>query len=276
MITIHKDPFSISILTCLSFTTCSSFKLLSWNIDGLDERDLEERTTAVYQTILLKQPDFVFLQEVVRASAAILEKKLKSKYHLFAPIHPPQHYYVMILVKRDADLRVGVFDSKTFPGSVMGRQLVQLPVSCRGLDILLMTSHLESMKDHSGERKNQLRTAFGVMTETQREKVCIFGGDLNVREAEVKSVKVPKNTIDVWEACGADHNSMYTWDVSANDNLNWSYPNKPKTRYDRIYLAPSDGKLRPTKFELVGQDRLHECGRFPSDHWGLWAEFAQL
>lgn len=155
----------------------------------------------------------------------------------------------------------------------MGRQLVQLPLSYHGVSLLLVTSHLESMKDYARERKTQLRTAFDVMVENQKDKVCIFGGDLNVREAEVRSVKVPEGVVDVWEACGADPSTQYTWDVKNNDNLDWSFPNRPQARYDRIYISPSDGKLRPTRFELVGQDRLDSCGRFPSDHWGLWVEF---
>jgi tyrosyl-DNA phosphodiesterase 2 len=130
------------------------------------------------------------------------------------------------------------------------------------------------LKDHSAERKAQLRTAFGVIVANQKEKkFCIFGGDLNVREAEVKSVKVPESVVDVWEACGSDRAMQYTWDVKNNDNLAWPYPNRPQARYDRVYCTSSGAKLRPTRFELVGQDRLHQCGRFPSDHWGLWVEF---
>ena len=252
----------------------SSFRLLSWNIDGLDGRDLEERTTAVCQTILLKQPDVVFLQEVIAPSLSILQQKLKSQYHFFAPTDAPEHYFVVILVKQDPLLVPGPLTITPFSGSRMGRQLLQLPLSLQGVELFLMTSHLESLKDHSAERKAQLRTAFGVMVAKQKEKkFCIFGGDLNVREAEVKSVKVPESVVDVWEACGSDHAMQYTWDVKNNDNLAWPYPNRPQARYDRVYCTSSGAKLRPTRFELVGQDRLHQCGRFPSDHWGLWVEF---
>ena len=225
------------------------------------------------QTILLKQPDVVYLQEVIAPTLTILQQKL-SQYHCFAPTKPPDHYFVVILVKQDSRLVPGSLSITPFPGSRMGRQLLQLPLSLQGLELLLMTSHLESLKDHSAERKAQLRTAFGVMVAKQKEKkVCIFGGDLNVREAEVKSVKVPESVVDVWEACGSDHATQFTWDVKNNDNLTWPYPNRPQARYDRVYYTASDGKLTPTRFELVGQDRLQQCGRFPSDHWGLWVEF---
>ena len=226
------------------------------------------------QTILLKQPDVVYLQEVIAPTLTLLQQKLKSQYHCFAPTNPPEHYFVVIMVKQDSRLVPGSLAITPFHGSQMGRQLLQLPLSLQGLELLLMTSHLESLKDHAVERKAQLRTAFGVMVANQKEKkVCIFGGDLNVREAEVKSVKVPENVIDVWQACGSDHATQFTWDVKNNDNLTWPYPNRPQARYDRVYCTVSDGKLTPTQFELVGQDRLHHCDRFPSDHWGLWVEF---
>ena len=40
-------------------------RLLSWNIDGLDEEDKTERTEEVCRIILLKRPHVVYLQEVV-------------------------------------------------------------------------------------------------------------------------------------------------------------------------------------------------------------------
>ena len=255
------------------FYLCRALRLLSWNIDGLDERDLDERTTAVCQTILLKQPHVVFLQEVIGPTLSILQQKL-PKYSIFAPTVPPEHYFVVILVKRDRDLVPGSLACHSFPGSRMGRQLIKLPLSFSGVDYLLLTSHLESMKDYSAERKAQLRATFDAMVRARGEgKICIFGGDLNVREAEVKSVKVPDGVIDAWEACGSDKESKFTWDLKTNDNLNWPYPGRPQARYDRVYCTSPTGRLRPTNFELVGQDRLHNCNRFPSDHWGMWVEF---
>lgn len=94
-----------------------------------------------------------------------------------------------------------------------------------------------------------------------------------MRDWEVESVGLPERCIDVWEACGSQKEHRYTWDVSANDNLDWPYPNRPKLRFDRLYLSPSDSQLLPKSFALVGKERLPGIGRFPSDHWGMWAEF---
>lgn len=268
------------------FTTCAhacrTLQLLSWNIDGLDERDLEERTTAVCQTVLLKQPHVILLQEVIRPTLLLLQQKLQSQYHIFTPSNPPEHYFAAILVRKDSrgSILPGSFSANTFPGTRMGRQLLELPLSFYGVDFLILTSHLESMKDYSGERKEQLRAAFDAMLRGRSEgKLCVFGGDLNVREAEVKSVRVPDGVLDAWQACGGARDTKFTWDLKENDNLDWPYPSRPQARYDRIYsTAPAGGgcggggggQLRPVVFELVGQDRLYNCGRFPSDHFGLW------
>ena len=104
-------------------------------------------------------------------------------------------------------------------------------------------------------------------------RISIFGGDLNLREEEIGRDDLPEDGVDVWEDSGRQKDHQYTWDVSENDNLDWPYPNRPKKRFDRVYLNPDDGALQPKNFELVGKERLQRCGRFPSDHWGLWIEF---
>ena len=50
----------------------------------------------------------------------------------------------------------------------------------------IMTSHLESTKSHAGERKRQLQAAFKHMQESPSERTIVFGGDLNLRDKEVK------------------------------------------------------------------------------------------
>ena len=52
-----------------------TFKLLSWNLDGLDDENLEERTEAVLATIISKTPDVVLLQEVVEDSLNVFQSK---------------------------------------------------------------------------------------------------------------------------------------------------------------------------------------------------------
>lgn len=49
----------------------------------------------------------------------------------------------------------------------------------------LITSHLESGKEHDKERKQQLQAAFRCVNVAPDESTAMFGGDLNLRDKEV-------------------------------------------------------------------------------------------
>ena len=49
--------------------------VLSWNVDGLDERNILERTRNVCHIINNRKPDAVFLQEVITQTLAIYQSK---------------------------------------------------------------------------------------------------------------------------------------------------------------------------------------------------------
>ena len=63
---------------------------------------------------------------------------------------------------------------------------ILLQCTVKGLKFLLMTSHLESTKDHAKERKNQLKQSLGHMMAADHDATVIFGGDLNLRDKEVQ------------------------------------------------------------------------------------------
>ena len=71
--------------TPAAFNERREFKLLTWNVDGLDQRNLVERTKAVCQIISRHQPDVVFLQEVVQDSLPIFESSCSGYSNL--PFH---------------------------------------------------------------------------------------------------------------------------------------------------------------------------------------------
>ena len=252
-------------------------RLLSWNIDGLDEKNTKERTEEVCRIILLKRPHLVFLQEIVSNTQAILVQKLGHVYSLSVNPAPPAHYYPVILINHKCgDIVVnGKLTVFEFPGSSMGRHLLQMNITFHGVSLQIITTHLESMKDYAAERKRQLKICFDeVVKHTRRGKICIFGGDLNVRDHELKNL-IPERTVDVWQACGSALEEKFTWDMTVNNNLSWEGRFKPKLRFDRLYFTPHDmDTARPVKFELIGKDRVADCERYPSDHWGLWAEFS--
>lgn len=248
-----------------------------------------DRARAVCCFIKAKLPHAVFLQEVINSTWAEIVKMLSDTYDCYSS-NAEIGYYVAILVHKSTVKSSGSVECLEFSSSQMGRQLFQLQVRFAGADILLLTSHLESTKEPacSQARKRQLRVAFNVMKEACAKDpglTCLFGGDLNLRDNEVQSVGLPPGMVDVWEACGSPLDQKYTWDIKTNDNLDWKFPHKPSCRFDRLYLMPEKGaglEIPPAdpkgeRFILVGKARLSKCGgRFPSDHWGMWAEFEVL
>ncbi|KAJ9581006.1 hypothetical protein L9F63_023817 [Diploptera punctata] len=66
----HQMAWSKAMVKALNYGQPTSeppskFKFISWNLDGLDERNLKKRTKAVCKIIFMEQPDIVFLQELI-------------------------------------------------------------------------------------------------------------------------------------------------------------------------------------------------------------------
>lgn len=251
-------------------------RVLSWNIDGLDQRNLTERTTAACDVILKEDPDVVCLQEVVPDSAALVLTKFPSdRYQAF--FGGDSGYFTAVLLKRSTCF----YDDHQvtpFPGSVMGRNLIAVNANVKGLDFTLMTAHLESTAEHAAERQSQLRRALAEMTSAPAAHNVLFGGDLNLRDKDVQAVKgLPSGVVDVWADTGSKADTKYTWDMQLNDNLHFD-GFSPRCRFDRFLFRPSTGVggggvAKPILFQTVGRERIPTCRRYPSDHWGILAHF---
>ena len=114
------------------------------------------------------------------------------------------------------------------------------------------------------------------MTNIGENAAVILGGDLNLRDEELKDIGgIPDGISDAWILSGSDPMRKFTWDMTQNDNKEFNGKWKPKCRFDRVYYRAScDGNLKISKFEFVGKERLGSCDRFPSDHWGILSEFS--
>ncbi|XP_039072660.1 tyrosyl-DNA phosphodiesterase 2 isoform X2 [Hyaena hyaena] len=56
----------------------STFSFITWNIDGLDLNNLQERARGVCSYLTLYSPDVVFLQEVIPPYCSYLKKRANS------------------------------------------------------------------------------------------------------------------------------------------------------------------------------------------------------
>ncbi|NXG42714.1 TYDP2 phosphodiesterase, partial [Psilopogon haemacephalus] len=249
----------------------SSFSLLTWNIDGLDVGNLIDRARGVCTYLTLYSPDVVFLQEVVPPHLGLLQKRLSSYTIIPGNI---DGYFTAIMLKKSR-VKLLKHEIIPFPTTSMMRNLLVVHVRVSGVELCLMTSHLESTKTHSKERVKQLEIVLKRMQEEPESTTVIFGGDTNLRDSEVAKLgKLPGTVVDIWELLGKPEHCRYTWDTTANSNLGAAY--KCKTRFDRLYLRPAaaeEGCVTPQSMDLVGLEKL-DCGRFPSDHWGLLCNFS--
>ncbi|CAF4593928.1 unnamed protein product [Rotaria sp. Silwood2] len=98
------------------------FKLLSWNIDGLDEQEntIEIRTRGVIDVIKREEPDAVFLQEVIPIAFDLI-RNLLPEYDSYTG--NTQGYFVVILTRREL-LKVQNIEIIKYPGTNMERNLL--------------------------------------------------------------------------------------------------------------------------------------------------------
>lgn len=161
-----------------------------------------------------------------------------------------------------------------FVNSNMGRYMTKLDVTSNAKSFTFITSHLESLKDASKERKNQLKICFDTILNEDKDKFVIFAGDLNIREQEIKELGIPNTIKDAWIENGSDYNKRFTWNLEKNNNLEMPNGSKPKARYDRMYYRNSEkGNLKLESFELCGTEKIEACDLFPSDHFGIICSF---
>ncbi|CAF4414920.1 unnamed protein product, partial [Rotaria sp. Silwood2] len=161
------------------------FKLLSWNIDGLDEQEntIEIRTRGVIDVIKREEPDAVFLQEVIPIAFDLI-RNLLPEYDSYTG--NTQGYFVVILTRREL-LKVQNIEIIKYPGTNMERNLLIVHTMYKNsIEIDLMTSHHESGTEEiaSKERIEQLKLCFKHMLDSPSHRIVLFGGDLNIREKE--------------------------------------------------------------------------------------------
>lgn len=255
-------------------STNFNFTVLSWNVDGLDGRNILERTRHICNIINSRKPDVAFLQEVIRDTLPVYQSKCPGYTCKYGPTRA---YFNVMLLKNSTVKPTSELQCIHFQSTQMGRHFLCQPAQIKSkIEVVLMTSHLESTMDCKAERIRQLQKVLKSITEQPDQVTVVFGGDTNLRDTEVKSIGgLPDGVMDAWEMCGRPKEAEFTWDTQFNDNLERSSSRKPRLRFDRFFVRDGQGENRLTQncFELVGLERLPSCQRFASDHWGIWCEF---
>ncbi|XP_064117055.1 tyrosyl-DNA phosphodiesterase 2-like isoform X2 [Macrobrachium nipponense] len=248
----------------------SFFSVVSWNIDGLEEENLRNRIKGVVEVLKKEAPDVVYLQEVIPATFTYLKENLPQYMFLAGD---DDGYFTATLLKTS---RVNYDHHMVLPfhNTVMDRNLLCIQVHIGNVKLSLLNTHLESLREYSNKRKEQMKICFEKIKSSPSSVTTIFGGDLNARDHEVDATK-DTSILDLWEVCGRRPASCWTWNMA--ENTNKTIPNKPKCRFDRLYIKQSSlDHIRPDEFRLIGKEKVPGRPCFPSDHWGIFVNFKVL
>ena len=251
---------------------------ITFNIDGLSDRNRELRTKAVCKIILDTKADIIFLQEVIHSTAEIIREQLAVTHEIISGEgykNFPSKYFTLSLFRKDT-VKLNSHKVIDYELSVMTRNMLTANVTINGVTINLLNTHLESTKDYSSIRITQFQECYyEFVKKCSKDEPVIIAGDLNMRDKELADAGgLPPDLIDVWVATGSKRECEFTWDMTRNDNLDANFGKyRPRCRFDRILLREPPFKLIPTHFNLIGIERLkpHVC--FPSDHWGILCIF---
>ena len=241
-------------------------RILSWNLFGLSDRHLDERTEAAMFIALLggrpeqvlarsnprppPPPEVLMFQEVTeRTLHAHLRPHLRAAGYTLVPERPRQRgYFEVLAVGRSLKVvehRITALDSG------MARELVEVIAELDGERWLLLTAHLESMRYGAALRMGQAREVLEKLR--GHDGPAVFGGDTNLREAEADELGVLP---DAWEACGARPAERWTRVVPRTGR---------RARYDRVWGRG----VKFRGFECIGREAVTSDGQPPSDHYGV-------
>jgi len=237
-------------------------KLVSWNLNGLEDRELDVRTESAMFQLLLgasieeavlpgfkpNSPDIVLLQEVVeRSFHAHIKPHLEAAGFTLYPTAPTESSYFEIIAVKSKIVESSFTE---FPWSDQGRGLSMVKID--GLTIF--TAHMESMKSGAKQRVDQGQF---IIDKMQESGPCIFAGDTNLRKAEWKAIN-QGYVNDAWEYVGSVEKQRTTWKM-----------HNYRARYDRVWVHDVPVK----SFEVFGKEYIKQINSRPSDHYGVRVEF---
>jgi endonuclease/exonuclease/phosphatase family metal-dependent hydrolase len=259
-----------------------NLRLLTWNLDGLSEIPIYHRLEYICSLLLSVDPDVILFQEIVPAIVRILDQNMRRLGYYCVDLESVSAsfpYFCRNYLKITLRSSFVTSNFVKFPQSQMYRGMNLLQVQFEQKNILILNTHLESCKESSEERKNQLHQCFEVLL--NHSGPAILAGDLNLRDSEVKSKKeFPElkkqafgsinQIVDCWEYVGSPPNSRFTWFMNSQPQI--------RARFDRVYYKDNQQAEVIQSFSLLGSE-LIESGAssdssYVSDHCGIVVSFS--
>jgi len=207
-----------------------------------------------------QEPDVILFQEVIFESIDLIKNTLKKYgYNYFTDdsYNQLRLYGELIVSKFPIKNPTFIF----YQNTIMGRGINTVENNYKNKNILLLTTHLESLPKYKFARQKQLNYIYNLIRNQDNIHNVILTGDMNMLDNE----QYPDwDLIDVWEKIGNIHNK-YTY----YGNRFWG--NEYKNRYDRILYKGEN--ISCTNIELVGDAKMVNSDIYPSDHNGIIASF---
>lgn len=253
-------------------------KVVSWNVDGLcDFSPLSNRLELIFSLLLSINPDLILFQEIIPDVIQELDHHL-SLYGYFCLSFDNNMtrlpYFCRSYMKITLQSTFLRSSWMRFLSSHMGRGYEMIELNLNNHQLLILNTHLESCKESSEERKNQLKQCFEVLLNHPGPAILL--GDLNLRDHEIKSKEqfpelyqhssLGSHISDCWECLGSPISTRFTWFM----------PSKPsiRARFDRGYFKQNTSFQKSlVSFDLLGQELILEGildeSSYISDHCGL-------
>ena len=244
-------------------------RLLTWNLNGLDPTDVDERTEVAVFTAMVgatldriaagakpwNPPDVLCFQEVTAHTfRAHVQPHLQAGGYTVLPDSAPERQTFEVIGVRSPYVATAHFEGPLVD-SVFGRVLHIVDLAGPIGEVRIATAHFDSGTESGPTRQAQLRQVMEEMGDRG-----VFGGDANFRKSEWLDIKSTTEVTDAWEAVGEPASTRFTW-----------FMDTMKARFDRVWVGPA---FRAVSMLPVGEKVIASIGSRPSDHIGLLVSLA--
>jgi len=233
-----------------------------------DQRDWPARLAWMTEELTALRPDVVFLQEVLQHEtlpnqAETLSEALGLPHVLFVSVDSVGRVrrYGNAILSRYPFVEQG---ERRLPPMDAYRTAAWARIEVGGKPVRLYNTHLHNPEDvdGAGARAMEMIHLFGLMDTTVGDGApFILGGDFNAQQG-MPEMRLMAPYRDVIATVAPDETGP-TWGVS--------YDGLPGQRIDFLFDA-ADPRLVPVEAG-VALDRPDAAGRYPSDHFAVYARF---
>ena len=281
-------------------TASNNFRVITYNIDGLNPFALSERTSEIIKILLKENVEVLNLQEVVPETFRMINPSLKNAGYCLSigDNNISRDYFTATFVRRScfASLNSYSIPFTNNAASQQGRSLLATEIDACGSTILILNAHLEScgtaMKSvGSTKRQEQLKQALKVLQDFNKGPAMLVG-DLNIRDAEASAILPTTTNIrdmtDILDQAADKKQRSFkrhTWFMPKSAGQSVS---NYKARYDRVYVT-TGRDIIPVNLSLIGCEDVIDASfaetiaefegggvvpyLTPSDHRGLLCSF---